>query len=92
MRYTIIIGDEPCTAHADTTTQYLLIQPTGEHELSTLDKEVEHIKSLTDTSFMFSAFEVTNWNKELSPWSAPPVFGNEPFGSGAGNRQHQRYW
>lgn len=28
-------------------------------------------------------FEITDWNKELSPWNAPPVFGKEPFGSGA---------
>lgn len=83
-KYTIIIGSKSCTVYSDPKPQYLLIQPTGEHKLSTLDKEVEHIKSLTDTPFMFVAFEVTDWNKELSPWNAPPVFGNEPFGCSAG--------
>jgi predicted alpha/beta superfamily hydrolase len=29
------------------------------------------------------AFEITDWNNELSPWNAPPVFGAEPFGNGA---------
>ena len=80
---TIIIGGRPCTVFSAPSPQYLLIQPTGEHELSTLDREVKHIKSLTDKQFIFAAFEVNNWNKELSPWNAPPVFGNEPFGSGA---------
>lgn len=84
MSDTIIIGTKSCTVFSAPTPQYLLIQPTGEHELSTLEKEVEHIKSLTDTPFVLAAFEVTDWNKELSPWNAPPVFGKEPFGCGAG--------
>ncbi len=49
-----------------------------------LDKELEQIKTLTDTPFAFAAFEITDRNSELSLWSAPPVFGNKPFGSGAG--------
>ena len=24
-----------------------------------------------------------DWNRELSPWEAPPVFGKVPFGGGA---------
>ncbi len=27
---------------------------------------------------------IDDWNHEMSPWKAPPVFGNEPFGDGAG--------
>lgn len=81
---TIIIGSKSCTVHYATTPKYLLIQPTGEHEHEHLDKEIEHIKSLTDIPFVFAAFDVSDWNNELSPWNAPPVFGNEPFGNGAG--------
>ena len=80
---TIIIGSRSCTVYFAPEPQYLLIQPTSEQELEHLDNEVEHIKSITDTPFVFAAFEITDWNKELSPWSAPPVFGKEPFGSGA---------
>ncbi|MBP5701040.1 MAG: esterase [Lachnospiraceae bacterium] len=29
--------------------------------------------------------KVDDWNNELSPWNAPPAFGNEPFGNGADN-------
>ena len=29
------------------------------------------------------AVPVEDWNRELSPWEAPPVFGREPFGDGA---------
>lgn len=80
---TFIIGSRSCTVRYATAPQYLLIQPTSEHELEHLDNEVEHIKSITDTPFVFAAFEITDWNKELSPWNAPPVFGNEPFGCSA---------
>ncbi|SFB66414.1 alpha/beta hydrolase [Ruminococcus albus] len=81
---TIIIGGRSCTVYADTSPEFLLIQPTDKHEIELLAKEIEHIKSLTDTPFAFAAFEITDWNRELSPWEAPPVFGNEPLGNGAG--------
>ncbi len=81
---TIIIGGRSCTVYADTSPRFLLIQPTDNHELELLDKEIECLRSLTDATFAFAAFEITDWNRELSPWKAPPVFGNEPFGNNAG--------
>ena len=27
---------------------------------------------------------IKDWNQELTPWAAPPVFGKVPFGNGAG--------
>ncbi len=84
MSDTIVIRSRACTIYAAPAPHYLLIQTTGEHKLSTLEKEVEHIKSLTNAPFLLAAFEVTDWNKELSPWNAHPVFGKEPFGCGAG--------
>lgn len=61
----------------------VLIQPVGDHETSILEKEVEQIRTKTDKDFMLAAFHVSDWNKELSPWKAPAVFGNEDFGNGA---------
>lgn len=84
MRDNIFIDDKSCTVYYSPTPRYLLLQPTSEHELAKLDSEVEHIKTLTNAPFMFAAFKVADWNKELSPWNAPPVFGKESFGSGAG--------
>ena len=82
---TIAISGRKCTVYADAEPCVLMIQPADSHELEMLDKEVEHIKALTAAPFAFAVFEVTDWNSELSPWTAPPVFGNEPFGSGAGD-------
>ena len=40
-------------------------------------------KQLTGADFTLIAFETENWNDELSPWSAPAVFGDEAFGGNA---------
>ena len=61
----------------------VLIQPVDEHDLEVLDSEVNIIKSLTDADFYLVGVKVGDWNKDLSPWKAPAVFGNEDFGDGA---------
>ena len=61
----------------------VLIQLTGDHELSVLKNEVEEIRKRTSTDFRLIAAKVDDWNYELSPWKAPAVFGNEDFGDGA---------
>nr|WP_294696317.1 esterase [uncultured Blautia sp.] len=67
------------TPDADT----VLIQLTGDHELSVLENEVEEIRKRTSIDFRFIAAKVDDWNYELSPWKAPAVFGNEDFGVAA---------
>lgn len=79
----ITVNGRQCSVRADDAPEYLLIQPADSHELELFDKETEHIRSLTDIPFAFAAFEVTDWNSELSPWEVPAVFGTEPFGNGA---------
>jgi len=61
----------------------LLIQPVDDHDLAVIDSEIRMIKQMTGHSFQLIAVKIENWNQELSPWQAPAVFGNEPFGSGA---------
>ena len=55
--------------------------------LNTLEDEGEEIygkvRSLTDADFSLATIRVPDWNKDLSPWEAPAVFGDEPFGGGA---------
>lgn len=62
---------------------FVLIQPVDDHDISLLENEINEIKKLTGKDFYFMAFKQENWNKDLSPWSAPAVFGNEDFGEGA---------
>ena len=79
----IYIENKLCTIYYDDIPDYILIQPTDKREFELIDKEIGHIKNLTGSHFAFAAFEITDWNNELSPWTAPPIFGNDPFGDGA---------
>jgi len=62
----------------------ILIQAVDEHESELLDAETALIREgAGDKPFLLAAFLISDWNEELSPWEAPPVFGKEGFGAGA---------
>ena len=77
------LADRTCFLYQDAAATHLLIQPIDEHDLEVLDQEVEAIKELTNIPFSLVAIMINDWNQELTPWAAPPVFGKVPFGSGA---------
>ncbi len=82
------IGGRECVifspdSEALSAKPYLLLQPTGEHDGPSFDEQAAMIAWRTDKPFVFCCFPLDDWNKDLTPWSAPPVFGNEPFGDGA---------
>ena len=77
------LSDRTCFLYQDEAATHLLIQPIDEHDLEVLDQEVETIKELSDKPFSLVAFMIKDWNQELTPWVAPPVFGKTPFGDGA---------
>ena len=61
-----------------------LVQLVDDHDLSLIEQEVEFIRELSGgQDFGLKAVKVNDWNKDLSPWQAPAVFGNEDFGEGA---------
>lgn len=72
-----------CFIYESGEPDVLLIQAVDEHEAESLEREIRIIKELTDTPFTLAAFAVRDWNRELSPWESPAVFGDEDFGSGA---------
>ena len=78
----IILG-RGCWLFKQEKAEYLLIQPVDEHDASMLEREVDTIGELTEKPFTLVAFKIHDWNKELTPWQAPPVFGKTPFGAGA---------
>ena len=69
--------------YGDKSAKIVLVQPVDEHSIDMLKEEIAEIKKRTDTDFLLAAFTVTDWNKELSPWKAKAVFGNDDFGNGA---------
>lgn len=79
-----IIGGKNCYLYDNGEADFFLVQAVNAHELEVLDKEVEIIKALVpNVSFIYAAFLIRDWNKELAPWEAPAVFGKEGFGAGA---------
>lgn len=62
-----------------------LIQPVDDHDLSYIEKETDLIKEAAGDDWCLTAVKVNNWNDDLSPWSAPAVFGNDDFGGHAGD-------
>lgn len=63
--------------------EWIIFQPVDEHDLQGLDEEVEYLTEHSAVTFTLVTFKVDDWNKELSPWSAPAVFGHDDFGDGA---------
>ena len=61
----------------------VLIQPVDGHSLRDIEPEVSEIRKLTDKDFCLQCVRVENWNDELSPWEASPVFGKDGFGGQA---------
>ena len=78
-----VIDNKSCIGYITDAAKYLLIQPVDEHDIEVLDNEVAEIQKNTDKQFSLIAFKIEDWNNELSPWEAPPAFGNKSFGSGA---------
>ena len=67
----------------DKSASKVLVQPVDGHDLEVIENEIAMIKEQTGEDFLLVAFQVDNWNSDLSPWKAPAVFGNENFGEGA---------
>ena len=62
----------------------ILIQMVDSHSIKMMDSEVELIRNLSGRDdFRLVACQVDDWNRDLSPWEAPPVFGKEGFGGKA---------
>ena len=70
--------------YGDPAADILLVQMVDDHDLAVIESEVSFIKELSGgQSFCLKAVKVDNWNKDLSPWPAPAVFGRDDFGAGA---------
>ena len=69
--------------YGDPAARVMLVQPVGQHELPLIDDEIAQIGHMTDRPFRYLAVQVENWNRDLSPWTAPAVFGDKDFGDGA---------
>lgn len=79
------IQNRTCHIYGDTGAEYLLLQMADDHDLAGMEQEVKAIRQQTAQPFLLAAVQVENWNDDLSPWLAPPVWGKQGFGGGAGD-------
>ncbi|MCR4850523.1 MAG: esterase [Lachnospiraceae bacterium] len=71
-------------SYGNKDSDLVIIKMSGAHEAELIEREESIIKEMTDRDFLLLTCFVDDWNRDLSPWEANPVFGNEPFEGGAG--------
>ena len=69
--------------YGSANAEIVLIQPVDGHDLASIENEIAAIRENAAAEFRLIACKVGSWNKDLSPWPAPAVFGKEDFGDGA---------
>ncbi len=69
--------------HSDPEPKTLLVQPADDSDLGGMDRLIAYVRDNCRTPFALAVLPVDDWNKDLSPWEAPAVFGDRSFGSGA---------
>ena len=79
----MMICGKKCILYLNEDTEYILIQPVDENDISVLDNEVKHIEENTDRNFSLVAFKIEDGNSELTPWEMPLLRGKGNFGDGA---------
>ena len=60
------------------------MEPVDRRDLDFIGSEIDFLEGHSERPFALAAFIVEDWNVELSPWPADPVFGRDAFGDGAG--------
>ena len=78
----MMICGKKCILYLNEDTEYILIQPVDENDISVLDNEVKNIEENTDRNFSLVAFKIEDWNSELTPWEMPLLRGKGNFGDG----------
>lgn len=79
----IIVGGKRCCIFTQEAPEVLLIEPMDNRDLDFLEREIEEITAGTSRNFALASLIIEDWNSELTPWAADPVFGKEAFGNGA---------
>ncbi|MBQ6508090.1 MAG: hypothetical protein IJI07_01330 [Flexilinea sp.] len=83
-----VLEGRNCTVYSCEQPEVLLIRPVGRHEAEVQDQLTKALCAETRVPFLLAEFEVEDWNRDLSPWKEPPVFGPEGFGEGAAHTLH----
>ena len=69
--------------YGNPASRRILIQPVDDHDLAEIEREAAALTALAGPDFRLIAVKIADWNRDLSPWEAPAVFGKVGFGGGA---------
>ena len=78
------LSGKTCQLFSFGEPRVLLVEPIDQNDLGFLGRETDYLCRGGLTDFALATFLIEDWNAELTPWKADPVFGKEPFGDGAG--------
>ncbi|MBR1927643.1 MAG: esterase [Bacteroidales bacterium] len=78
-----MLSGRSCLLLSAEAPEVILVEPVDENDLAFLDRETRCLAENSARPFALVTFIVRDWNNELAPWKAAPVFGKEPFGEGA---------
>ena len=67
----------------DERPQIILIEVLEEDMIGEITEQYHILSEVTRQPILFAGYIVDDWNRDLSPWEAEPVFGNKGFGNGA---------
>ena len=65
---TSIIDGRECFVSDSVQPKYILVQTLGRHERGIFDSTVELISNATGVPFVLVAFQVFDWDLDLTPW------------------------
>ena len=71
--FNLQIAGRNCRIYEQESPRCILVQPLGVHEHETLDAEVQSIAAKASIPFALAAFEISDWERDLMPWSDPAV-------------------
>lgn len=83
-RSEFILDGRTCLVWSHDAPDALLVEPVDRRDLDFIGRELDFLEGHSERQFALAAFIVEDWNVELSPWPADPVFGRDAFGAGAG--------
>ncbi len=84
MHETITIAGRECFIHTEANPKYILIQTLGNHERGIFDRTAQLISESVDVPFVMVAFQIFDWDLELTPWHDPAINRNPEVGTMTG--------
>jgi len=82
--HTLDIAGRECFVYAAEAPRYLLIQTLGRHERAVIDGMADLMAGATDVPFVLAAFQVFDWDLDLTPWNDPAINRDPKVGTMAG--------